>query len=162
MRILRILFIVIALLALTVVLAGQAGLLRGSAPADLGLREGRLKAPSATANSVSSQAALWPGHPQAAYAAIEPLALRGDAAATLERLQALIQAAPGGKVVDARADYMRAEFTTRWLGFVDDVEFWVDPAAGVLQVRSASRLGREDFGVNRRRIEALRGQLAAG
>ena len=45
--------------------------------------------------------------------------------------------------------------------FVDDVEFWVDPAAGVVQVRSASRVGRKDFGVNRARIENVRARLAA-
>jgi uncharacterized protein (DUF1499 family) len=161
MRIIRLLVIVALVLALAVLAAGQAGLLRGTAPGDLGVRDGRLKAPSTTANSVSSQAALWPGHPQAAYATIEPLALRGDGVVTMTKLRELIEASPGGKVVEARSDYLRAEFTTRWLGFVDDAEFWFDPAAGVVQVRSSSRLGREDLGVNRQRIESLRSRLAA-
>jgi uncharacterized protein (DUF1499 family) len=161
MRIIRLLFIAAVVLGVALVAAGQAGQLRGTPPSDLGVRDGRLKAPSATPNSVSSQAALWPGHPQAAYAAIAPLALRGDAPATLQQLQQLVASTPGGKVVEARADYVRAEFTTRWLGFVDDAEFWFDPATGVVQVRSASRLGREDLGVNRKRIEALRARLAA-
>jgi uncharacterized protein (DUF1499 family) len=43
---------------------------------------------------------------------------------------------------------------------VDDAEFWLDPAAGVIQVRSASRLGSKDFGVNRKRIEAIRSRYA--
>ena len=43
--------------------------------------------------------------------------------------------------------------------FVDDVEFWYDPATQAIAVRSASRIGRKDFGVNRARIEAIRGQL---
>jgi uncharacterized protein (DUF1499 family) len=64
-------------------------------------------------------------------------------------------------VVSANRDYLRVQFTTRWLGFVDDAEFWADPGAGVVQVRSASRLGRRDFGANRARIEALRARLAA-
>jgi len=42
------------------------------------------------------------------------------------------------------------------MGFIDDVEFWQDPVAGVIQVRSASRLGQSDLGVNRRRIEEIR------
>ena len=42
------------------------------------------------------------------------------------------------------------------MGFVDDVEFTYDDKDGVIQLRSASRLGRGDFGVNRRRIEAIR------
>jgi uncharacterized protein (DUF1499 family) len=52
------------------------------------------------------------------------------------------------------------KYTTRLLKFVDDVEFWFDPANEVIQVRSASRIGRSDLGVNRQRIEALRQRLA--
>jgi uncharacterized protein (DUF1499 family) len=44
--------------------------------------------------------------------------------------------------------------------FVDDAEFWVDPQAQAVQVRSAARLGRRDFGVNRARVEVLRAALA--
>ena len=50
---------------------------------------------------------------------------------------------------------LRAEFRTR-LGFVDDLEFLVDEDRGVVQVRSASRTGYWDLGVNRKRVEALR------
>jgi uncharacterized protein (DUF1499 family) len=142
--------------------AGQLGLLRGTPPTDLGVRDGRLKAPSLTPNSVSSQAALWTGHPRAADAQIDALALSGSGPETLARLAALVAATPGAKVVETRPDYLRAEFATRWLGFVDDVEFWFDPSAGVIQVRSASRLGEGDFGVNRARVEELRRRLAAG
>ena len=148
--------------ALLVLAAGRLGLLRGTPPTDLGVRDGRLKAPSNTRNSVSSQAGLWPGHPQAAYAEIAPLALRADGEATLARLAEIVATTPGAKVLESRPDYLRAEFSTRWLGFTDDAEFWLDPVAGAVQVRSASRLGREDFGVNRGRVEQLRAQLAAG
>ena len=151
----------IAALALLVLACGQAGLLSGTAPANLGVRDGRLKPPSKTPNSVSSQAALWPGHPMRVHAAIAPLALRGDGAATLARLQRVVEAMPGASVVEQRDDYLHVQFTTRWLKFVDDAEFWFDPAAGVIQVRSASRIGRKDFGVNRQRIEAVRAALAA-
>jgi len=64
--------------------------------------------------------------------------------------------------VEARDDYLRVEFRTFWLGFVDDAEFWADPATGVVQLRSASRLGEGDLGANRARIEKLRELLAAG
>ena len=152
--------IVAVVLALALLLAGQAGMLNGRAPSDLGVRDGRLKPPSATPNSVSSQAALHPDHPMRAYAEVAPLPMRGDAAATLAALRAVIEALPGGAVVRSEPDYLYAQFTTRALKFVDDVEFWVDPAASVLQVRSASRVGRKDFGVNRDRIEAIRAALA--
>jgi uncharacterized protein (DUF1499 family) len=45
--------------------------------------------------------------------------------------------------------------------FVDDLELWFDPVNQTVQVRSASRVGRKDFGVNRQRVEALRSGLAA-
>ncbi len=152
----------IAVLALGLLVAGQLGALQGTAPTDLGVTAGRLKAPAATPNSVSSQAGLHAGHPLASAAKIAPLALRGgDAAATLARLRSLIAATPGAQLVTQQSDYLYARFSTRWLGFVDDAEFWADPVAGVIQVRSASRIGRKDFGANRARIEALRAALAA-
>ena len=55
-----------------------------------------------------------------------------------------------------RPDYVHAEFTSDKLGFVDDVEFLLSQAEQVIHVRSASRLGLSDFGVNRARIETLR------
>ena len=54
----------------------------------------------------------------------------------------------------AHANYLYAEFRSRLLGFVDDVEFFFDGV--VVHVRSASRLGRRDFGVNRARVEEIR------
>jgi len=69
---------------------------------------------------------------------------------------------PGARVVTKQSDYLYVQFSTRLMRFVDDAEFWFDPASGLVQVRSASRLGRKDFGVNRARIEAIRARLEAG
>jgi uncharacterized protein (DUF1499 family) len=157
---LRSLFIGLATLAVMLLLAGRLGWLAGTPPADLGVHNGRLKAPSSTPNSVSSQADLWPNHPQRERARIEPLPMRGDAAATMARLQAAVAAMPGARIVSVRPDYLHVEFTTPVLRFVDDAEFWLDPVAGVVQVRSASRLGYGDRGVNRARLEALRAAWA--
>lgn len=151
----------LAFLVVLVLVLGQLGVFKGTEPKNPGVRDGRLKPPSRTPNSVSSQAMLYPEHEMRDYANIAPLALRGDGAATLARLRTLIEAMPGAKIVKTEPDYLYAQFTTRALGFVDDAEFWYDPAAGVIQVRSASRLGRKDFGVNRARIESIRARLAA-
>jgi uncharacterized protein (DUF1499 family) len=151
-------------LPLLILLAGQLGALSGRAPTDLGVRDGRLKAPSTAANSVSSQADLWPGHPQQASARIAPIALRAgdaDGELTLARVRDAALALPGAARVEQRPGYLRLRFTTRWLKFVDDAEFWVDPQARVIQVRSASRIGSNDLGVNRARVEAIRAALAA-
>jgi uncharacterized protein (DUF1499 family) len=141
-------------------LAVRFGAFSGSAPGNLGLRDGKFKPPSKTPNSVSSQAGLWPGHPQREGAAIAPLALVGDGPATIARLARIIGAMEGARIVEQRPDYLYVQFTTRLMRFVDDAEFWFDPVAGAVQVRSSSRVGRKDFGVNRARIEDLRQRLA--
>ena len=146
---------------IAVVAAGQLGVLRGKAPDGLGVKDGRLKRPSTTPNSVSSQADLYPEHPMRGYASIAPLSAGPDAAAALGRVRQVVAQMPGTTVVTNQPDYLYAQFETRWLKFVDDVEFWYDPQAQALQVRSASRIGRKDFGVNRARVEAIRAALAA-
>ena len=156
------LVLVLLLMLLATIAAGQLGLLRGTPPDNLGLRDGKLKPPSKTPNSVSSQAGLWPQNPQREYATIAPLALQGDGPATIERLAQLIESVDGARIVERRPDYLYVQFTTRLMRFVDDAEFWFDPTAGVVQVRSASRVGRGDLGVNRARVEALRARLAGG
>ena len=88
--------------------------------------------------------------------------MRGDGLATIAQLATVIEAMDGARIVERRPDYLYAQFTTQLMRFVDDVEFWFDPAAGVIQVRSASRVGHGDLGVNRARIEAIRERLAAG
>ena len=163
MALLKWIVIVLVALVLVAVLAGQLGLLSGRTPDDLGVTDGKLKPPSPTENSVSSQAGLYPGHPMRAYAEIAPLALNGDGPATMARLAKLLQAMPGVKIVRNTGDgYLYAQCTTRLMKFVDDLELWFDPVHQVVQVRSASRVGRGDLGANRQRVEALRAKLANG
>jgi len=152
---------VVAILVLTVlaVAAGQLGFLQGTAPTDLGVRDGKLKPPSNTENSVSSQASLYPDHPQRKYAEIAPLPVKGEGPATIAQIKAIVEGMDGAKVVKSEPGYLYAQFTTKLMKYVDDVEFWFDPAANVIQVRSASRVGRGDLGVNRKRIEAVRAAL---
>jgi uncharacterized protein (DUF1499 family) len=124
--------------------------LTGKRPTDLGTASGRLKPCPGTPNCVCSQ--------DQGQAAIAPLAVGGTAKDAVKKLAGIVRAMKGGAVVEEREDYLRAEFSSGFFGFVDDVEFWaVDPKA--VQVRSASRLGRDDFGVNRKRIEAIRSRL---
>jgi uncharacterized protein (DUF1499 family) len=149
----------IAILALVLLIAGQAGLLRGSAPADLGAKDGKLKRISKTENSVSSQADLWVDHPMQAYARIASFKITGDGSAEMAKIIAALQAIPRTTIVAHDANYIYAQCTTQLLKFTDDVEFYLDKAAGVIHVRSSSRLGRKDFGVNRARIEQIRAAL---
>jgi len=150
--------VLLALAALLLV-AGQLGLFAGKPPQDLGVRDGRLKPPSFTPNSVSSQASSYAGHPQRSGADIAPLRYTGDARAALRRLAAVLETTPGCVLVTREPAYLYAQCQTRWLKFTDDVEFSLDEAGGVIQLRSASRLGGKDFGVNRARMEALRARF---
>ncbi|SFN99584.1 DUF1499 domain-containing protein [Nitrosospira briensis] len=159
MAIMKWALIVVALVVITGLLAGQLGLLKGTPPADLGVHDGKLKAPSKTPNSVSSQAQLYPDHPQRTYADIAPLPLKGDAAATMDRIASIIEGMSGVEIVKREPDYLYVQFTTRLMKYVDDAEFWFDPDSEVIQVRSASRLGKSDLGVNRERIEFIRQKL---
>src|SRR5258705_8333304 len=124
-------------------------LLAGSPPAALGVRDGRLAPCPASPNCVSSQAADDEHR-------IAPLAYKGNASDALARLARVIAAQPGATIVAQHDGYLYATFQTPLMGFVDDVEFVVDPARSVIDVRSASRLGYRDFGVNRKRIDTLR------
>jgi uncharacterized protein (DUF1499 family) len=153
---------ILLLLAFLVVSAGQLGVFSGKTPDGLGVQAGRLKAPAETPNSVSSQAGLYAGHPQQRYADIAPFTYIGDGQAALRRLAVLLQSSDRCLLVTQSPDYLYAQCSTRWLKFTDDVEFYLDASAGVIHVRSASRIGRSDLGVNRARVEALRARFAAG
>lgn len=153
--------LVLVLVALAAVAAGQAGLLKGHAPTNLGVHEGRLQPPSTTPNSVSSQAVLYPDNTQRAYADIAPLPLKGSGPETIAKIKGIVESMDGTEVIKSEPGYLYAQFTTRIMKFVDDTEFWFDPAAKAIQVRSASRLGSKDFGANRDRIEAIRHRMAA-
>jgi uncharacterized protein (DUF1499 family) len=161
MLILKSVLIVIIVVVIAAIAAGQAGFLKGKTPSNLGVRDGRLRPPSPTPNSVSSQASLYLEAGQRTYASVAPLPLKGTGPATIARIKSIVEGMNGAQVVKSEPDYLYAQFTTRVMKYVDDVEFWFDPTAQAVQVRSASRLGSRDFGVNRDRVEAIRERLAA-
>ena len=159
MRIFGFILMGVALLSIALVAAGQMGLLRGNPPKDLGVKDGRLKPPARTPNSVSSQADLYPDHPQLQFARIDPIRFNGTPEQAWSRIAALLQANDDTVIVTHEPDYIYAQCTTKLMRFTDDLEFWLDRGAGVIQVRSASRLGKKDFDVNRKRVEAIRARF---
>ncbi len=142
------------------VIAGQIGLLQGPVPKDLGVHDGRLKPPSRTPNSVTSQADLYPDHPQKDYARIAPFQFTGDGEKAMARIADILKNSDRTVLITHEPGYLYVQSSTQLLKFTDDVEFWLDRSAGVIQVRSSSRLGRKDFNVNRNRVEAIRAQFA--
>ena len=123
----------------------------GKRPQNLGYANGRLAPCKTSPNCVSSQT-----DSQDEQHYIAPIALKGNAIAAVRKA---VESIPRTTVVQVEPDYLYAEFRSKLMGFVDDVEFLHDPAKGVVHVRSASRLGRRDFGVNRERVEQLRSLL---
>lgn len=123
----------------------------GTAPDNLGVREGRLAPCPTSPNCVNSQASDSAQH-------IEPLPLKGDRAQTQALLVKLLSSEPRVTLVEQNEHYLRAEFASKLLGFVDDVEFLIGEQH--VDVRSASRLGYSDFDVNRKHIERLRERMS--
>ncbi len=77
----------------------------------------------------------------------------------MRRLLSVLEAMPRTAIVASDSGSIRAEFRTRLLRFTDDATFIYDDATNAIHFRSASRLGRSDFGVNRRRMEEIRTRL---
>ena len=86
----------------------------------------------------------------------EPLRFTGDATLAWNRLESALGAESRLSIIQDTGSYLHAEARSLVFRFVDDIEFVLDPEAGVIQVRSASRVGYSDFGVNRRRVERIR------
>jgi uncharacterized protein (DUF1499 family) len=153
---LRVAVVSIALVALIVIVGASMGLFSGTRPENLGVRDGRLAPPKPTPNNVNSQADknADPGH----Y--LDPLRYEGDSGRAWTALKRVVEGMPRARIIASDPNYLYAEFKSRLMGYVDDTEFYLDLKAGVIQARSASRLGRSDFGVNRARIETIRAKLA--
>ena len=118
-------------------------------PRNLGVIGGRLSPCRRTPNCVSSQA-----DPADKEHYVAPIPFKGDAIAAVRKA---VESMPRARVISADSHYLYAEFRSALLGYVDDVEFHYD--GSVIHVRSASRLGRRDFGVNRARVEELRKRI---
>ncbi|MDJ0974484.1 MAG: DUF1499 domain-containing protein [Planctomycetota bacterium] len=118
-------------------------------PDDLGVRDGRLAPCPDTPNCVSSRA-TDERH------AMAPLSFEGEPAAAMERLKRALRSMPRVTVIEEAGSYLRVEFRTAIMRFVDDGEFLIDAEAKRIHFRSAARLGYSDLGKNRERMETLR------
>lgn len=131
---------------------GLAACVSGSADGP-GLRQGRLRPcppkPNCVCSEMTDGAHLVSPVPVAAedWGRIREVARRA-----VEEL--------GGRVERAEENYLWATFRSRIFRFVDDLELRLDEKGKVVHLRSAARLGYSDFGVNRKRVAALRKLLA--
>jgi uncharacterized protein (DUF1499 family) len=155
-NLLRVAAVLVALVATIIAIGAPMGLFSGTRPDNLGVQDGRLAPPKPTPNNVNSQV----DRNADAEHYIDPLRYAGDARQAWAALRQGIDGMQRVKVVKSEPNYLYAEFSTKLMGYVDDTEFYLDGKAGVIHVRSASRLGSSDFGVNRERIESIRAKLA--
>lgn len=91
---------------------------------------------------------------------VEPLTLTRSPAEAMTAVRAALENLPRCRIADAQNDYIHAVVSSLVWRFRDDVEVWIDAAGGHVHLRSASRAGYSDLGVNRRRIERLKNALA--
>jgi uncharacterized protein (DUF1499 family) len=90
---------------------------------------------------------------------VMPLELAASPDEAWQRVREVVSGLPRTHIVTETSSYIHAECRSLLLGFVDDLELHLRPAENVIAVRSASRLGYSDLGVNRRRVESLRESL---
>jgi len=126
----------------------------GEQPDDLGVTDGHLASCPPSPNCVSSQ-------DDDEEHGIAPLSYEGEPADAIARLENLIADIENAETIESSDRYLYVQFTSAIMGFVDDVEFYVPEGSDAVEVRSASRLGESDLGVNRRRVEEIRDLFAA-
>jgi uncharacterized protein (DUF1499 family) len=152
--VLVLLFIIVAFLLWVVFVnftKRESSMWFGGRPSTLGLINGKLGGPKKTPNSVVSEG-IDSAHP----AFVGPIPFVGNADAALVKLLASLQSMKNVTIVKAEGAYVHAEFRTPTMRYVDDFEARVDASQSVIHVRSAARVGKRDFNVNRNRVEAIR------
>lgn len=118
-------------------------------PENLGVKNGRLAACPSSPNCVSTQAEdreHW----------IAPIMIPASSSNPIDVLVEIIRSMPRTFIVEHNSDYLRAEFRSRIFRFCDDVEFYYERSSNRVHLRSASRVGYSDLGVNRMRMEEIR------
>ena len=125
----------------------------GTPPTNLGVINGQLAKCPDSPNCVSS---FDDQNDSVHY--IEPIRFT-SANSPRKNLEKAIISIAGVTVIESKPNYIYAEFQSRLMKYVDDVEFYIVPKQQLIHVRSASRLGYGDLGVNRKRIEILRTML---
>ncbi len=128
----------------------------GTPPTDLGVTNGQLKSCPDTPNCVCSQAPA-----EDTEHAIAPFSYTGSAKDAIANLRQIIEGMERSTINKMTDDYLYAEFSSKLMGFVDDVEFFAPAGESVIHTRTAARLGKSDLGVNRKRTEKIRAKFAA-
>jgi len=137
-------FMIVAVSTLLVLAACSS-----KAPDNLGMRNGHFALCPDSPNCVSSEASDDEHK-------VAPIVMHGTEDKVMVDLANTIESMFGGKVIEIKGPYLYAEYTSRVMRFIDDLECYYDKENGLIQVRSASRIGYSDWNANRNRVEELR------
>jgi len=146
---LKYIIIILIFVIVTVFIIQFIGLLKGKRPEILGIHNNQLRDCPEKSNCVSSYSSNLKFN-------IEPLPYFSSAENSINKIQKILLGIKGISIITQDTDYIYAECKSFFLGFVDDLEVYCDESKQQCFVRSASRLGYSDFGVNRKRIEKIR------
>lgn len=122
----------------------------GTRPSFLGVKSEKLAECPGTPNCISSFA-----NPTDKEHYRSPLPYKKPLKEAVQILKRKLELSPRTKIIEENPNYIYAEFTSLIMRYVDDVEFYFDEKNKLLHFRSASRLGKSDLGVNRKRIESI-------
>ena len=123
-----------------------------SKTAEIGLVNGSLRPCPDSPNCVSSMATNADQH-------VEPFQFQAAPGEAWEAANQAILKLPRTQIISSTDDYLHAESRSSVFGFVDDLELQLLTEQRQIEIRSAARTGYYDLGVNRKRVEELRGQL---
>jgi uncharacterized protein (DUF1499 family) len=142
----------LAAAAITALLAILARVVKS--PANLGVTEGKLAPCPNSPNCVSSQS-QDPRHQ------MDPIPYTSSPAEAKATLLQIIRSMERTTIITEDPTYIHAEFKTKGIGYVDDVELYIDQQAGVIHFRSSARLPYWDWNVNRERMQTIRAAFEA-
>ena len=76
-----------------------------------------------------------------------------------EKIKTFIENTTRTEIVEIDDDYLHAEATSKWMKYVDDLEVSFLPESNMLSIRSESRVGESDLGVNQKRVDLLKSKM---
>lgn len=149
MRIFIIILIVIFLLAIVGIIGGR--IYNSNVPAPKGVGNGTLAPCPKSPNCVSTLESDD-------LHKVDPIPLNQEPQAALTMLVTILMESPKTRVITKTDRYLHVEMRSRLWNFIDDVEFVIDGENGLIQSRSAARMGYSDLGVNKSRYEGLKAE----
>ena len=134
---------------LSILFLTAGAVLAGCGKSPIGINNNRLMPCPSSPNCVSSQETK-------ASHSVEPIRYTVSRKQAKDAVISILEDFPRTRVATIHDNYIHAEFRSRIFSFVDDMEFLFDEDAPLIDIRSASRVGYSDMGVNRKRVEAFR------